>query len=308
MGWDDWLDIGAVANPVALIGSGVAGIVGGGLDYLGAERDRDAARRANAENIAAQREFAQMGIRWRVEDARAAGLHPLAALGASGPGFSPSFQMASDGDKYRAVGGALREMGQNLGRAAQVGMTDEERALKRTTDMLTLQRMQLENELLRSQKTAIDRQALPPPAQRVVTKPVEVMASNPGYEWQLAGSYPGVGYMNTPSGKIPIMPPDLAEALESDETTQRQWGIAFKGTPNLAPKYGKPRAEDLPPEKRGGDFVWNFPRQMWVPMSRAELEARGRSAAEKKHVGWGRDMRVSYRARYPERRNPYRGY
>lgn len=37
-----------------------------------------------------QREMAQHGIRWRVEDAMAAGLHPLFALGAQLPGGSPA--------------------------------------------------------------------------------------------------------------------------------------------------------------------------------------------------------------------------
>ena len=39
-----------------------------------------------------QKEFAKHGIRWRVEDAKAAGLHPLAALGAVGASFTPSGQ------------------------------------------------------------------------------------------------------------------------------------------------------------------------------------------------------------------------
>ena len=42
------------------------------------------AREQFDRNEALQREFAQNGIRWRAADARAAGLHPLAALGSSG--------------------------------------------------------------------------------------------------------------------------------------------------------------------------------------------------------------------------------
>lgn len=48
---------------------------------------------ANAQqdkNIALQREFAQMGVRWRVEDAKAAGLHPMYALTGGGAAFSPN--------------------------------------------------------------------------------------------------------------------------------------------------------------------------------------------------------------------------
>jgi hypothetical protein len=39
-------------------------------------------RKANEANIALQREFAQKSIQWKTADAKAAGLHPLAALGA----------------------------------------------------------------------------------------------------------------------------------------------------------------------------------------------------------------------------------
>ena len=49
-----------------------------------AENDREWQR-----NYDMQKEFAQMGIQWRVADAKAAGLHPLAALGAAPAHASP---------------------------------------------------------------------------------------------------------------------------------------------------------------------------------------------------------------------------
>lgn len=49
----------------------------------------------NEANLAAQKEFAQHGIRWKVEDAKAAGLHPLFGAGLTGASFSPSFQVAN---------------------------------------------------------------------------------------------------------------------------------------------------------------------------------------------------------------------
>ena len=36
-----------------------------------------------------QKEFAQHGIRWKVADAKEAGLHPLAAIGAQGAQYNP---------------------------------------------------------------------------------------------------------------------------------------------------------------------------------------------------------------------------
>lgn len=58
---------------------------------------RGESRRARSEEYERQKEFAQMGIRWRVADAKAAGLHPLFALGAATPGYSPSVQVGDSG-------------------------------------------------------------------------------------------------------------------------------------------------------------------------------------------------------------------
>lgn len=94
--------IGAVFPP--------AGMIGGALE----ERDaRKADKNAlNIQNLASdreyqrQKEFAQRQIQWRTADAKAAGLHPLYALGQASaayspqlfiPGQSPSGSFATDG-------------------------------------------------------------------------------------------------------------------------------------------------------------------------------------------------------------------
>lgn len=48
------------------------------------------AKKQQQANTEAQREFAQKGIQWRVDDAKAAGVSPLYALGGSGAAFSPN--------------------------------------------------------------------------------------------------------------------------------------------------------------------------------------------------------------------------
>lgn len=73
---------------------------------------RLATQTANDQNAATQREFAQMGLQWKVADAKAAGLHPLSAIGAQGASFSPSFVTDTSKADFS------REMGQNLSRAA----------------------------------------------------------------------------------------------------------------------------------------------------------------------------------------------
>lgn len=96
-------------NPIILGGliSGGASLLGGIGNLLGANKDRKA-----------QKEFAKYGVRWRVEDAKAAGIHPLAALGMQGMQYSPV---------YSGIGSSLSEAGQNVGRAVAAQMTAPER-------------------------------------------------------------------------------------------------------------------------------------------------------------------------------------
>lgn len=111
---------------------------------FGADKAKDAAR----EQAALQREFAQNGIRWKVEDAKAAGIHPLYALGAQTTAYSPV-----------TVGGAdWGGVGQNIGSAIGAMTTPKEKAdgFAKTVQDLTLQKMGLENEVLASQLRMIN--------------------------------------------------------------------------------------------------------------------------------------------------------
>lgn len=71
-----------------------------------------------------QKDIAQKQIRWRVEDAKAAGIHPLAAVGIS-PSSGTGFVSAGD----YGVGDALDSMGQAM--RAQGAMTPEEKRIMR---------------------------------------------------------------------------------------------------------------------------------------------------------------------------------
>lgn len=86
-------------------------------------------REQAARSEAMQREFAQNGIRWRTEDAKAAGLHPLFALGGSGATFTPSAATINFDNGGAHLGRGLSEAGQNLGRAVAAQQTPDQRAL-----------------------------------------------------------------------------------------------------------------------------------------------------------------------------------
>lgn len=135
----------------------LSGIVGAAGKLAGGFMDRSTANakiRSDAalaeQNIKLQKEFATKGIQWKVDDAKAAGVHPLFALGASTQSFSPvSVGSSSSGNMSETLGGA----GQDIGRAinATMSSTDRKSASGKAAEALALERGTLENDLLRTQ-------------------------------------------------------------------------------------------------------------------------------------------------------------
>lgn len=150
--------LGSIAKAAA--GPVIGSLAGGAVSYAGSKkiaREQIASQeRINANNIAhqeranaknnrltrfiqkanakLQKQFAQMGIRWRVKDAKASGLHPLYALGGQGASFSPSaVAIGANAPVEQAPnfvdpeGQALQNMGQNISRAIQAALDPRER-------------------------------------------------------------------------------------------------------------------------------------------------------------------------------------
>lgn len=132
---------------LAPVASLVGGLFGNAQKQQGQERE-----------IALQREFAQNGLRWKVEDAKRAGIHPLAALGATGASYSP---VGLGDNDLAAVGSAV---GQDFGKAIDATRTAPERmgAVGAKLEALSLERASLENDLLRAQIMDITRPRTPP--------------------------------------------------------------------------------------------------------------------------------------------------
>lgn len=119
------------------------------------------------------------GIQWRVADAKAAGVHPIYALGA--PAFSPA--VSSVGDN---LAGDISSMGQDISRAVDATLSSGQRATayEESVERLNLQRLGLENELLASQIKKINQAGHPPalagPQDKILIKGQEVIR-NPGW-------------------------------------------------------------------------------------------------------------------------------
>lgn len=103
------MGLGSVVSAVGSIAGGILGA--------------NSAQNVAGMNYEAQKEFAQNGIRWKVEDAKRAGIHPLYALGASTQGYSPTAGYTGD----YGISDAAAHLGQGYERAQQAKMTKEER-------------------------------------------------------------------------------------------------------------------------------------------------------------------------------------
>lgn len=77
----------------AVVGSGLGGAVGGGIDSNSANNKAEGYYNQQMSFAQQQAQFQQDYVKnmmqWRVEDAKNAGVHPMAALGVSNPSYSP---------------------------------------------------------------------------------------------------------------------------------------------------------------------------------------------------------------------------
>jgi len=94
----------------------VSSLIGTGISAFGRSRSARAANLAaaatNQQNIEFARESAQNRLQWAAEDARKAGLHPLAAIGASSGG---GFAIPVRAGGQSPMGDALDALGRGLG-------------------------------------------------------------------------------------------------------------------------------------------------------------------------------------------------
>lgn len=206
-----------------------------------------------------QKQFAQEGIQWRVADAKKAGIHPIYALGANTPTYTP-VNTAFDG---------LAQAGQDLGRAIDANSNQVQRgnAFVRSVQKLQLQRLGLENELLSAQIARV-RQTQQPPAPspgdqflidgqpgsgQVVTKPLERESAHSRNTSVEAGTHTEMSYTRTPSGGYaPVMSKDAKDRLEEDLLGVLGWNIRNR----LLPSFGFNR--NPPDVELPAGYVWVF--------------------------------------------------
>ena len=130
-----------------------AALIGAGGNLLSGALGGSKGDGFSTKNYKAQLQFAQNSIRWRKDDAKASGIHPLFALGANPASFSPSVSSGGGSDNSY-VADAANAVARGLQAKAA-----EKRETALVADQLETSKAQ--RELLRSQSRYYDRQALP---------------------------------------------------------------------------------------------------------------------------------------------------
>lgn len=230
-----------------------------GLGFLGSRKSEKFARQTNERNIQLQKEFAQNGIQWRVQDARHAGIHPLAALGASTHNFAP----VSMGADFSGISQA----GQDISRAMQTAAntpSKQMRLYQSRVRELNLKNMELRNGLLASQiarntqagqvpRTGIggpmlvDGQgdtAVDPAPGTVISTPKRRVA--PGARlFEEAGAVTDSQWIRTGKGWARVPSQDAKRAVEDMWIPSIQWQIRNQ----IGDMYGRDRHPPVPLKK-----------------------------------------------------------
>lgn len=220
--------------------------------------DRETAIRLGEERL--QKEFAQNGVQWRAADARAAGLHPLAAMGFQGNSYSSSVgttappQATSTGaSPYSgaSMGSAVASAGQDISRAMEAAATQQQRN-QNTIGKLQVAQNELSTIMMAadaakkvaqlgpafpssSAKKLIAGQGNAPQSSRLVeVKKQEVETRDPNDRTQSPERVHDVTHVDTGRKRTTVvMPESLAESLESDTSGTFDWIIRNKIGPIL---------------------------------------------------------------------------
>lgn len=264
-------------NPFEFAGD-LAGTFG---DIYAADQASEANQRSISANMlnsqydrAMQREFAQMGVRWKVADAYAAGIDPLVAMGAQTHSATPTAVGVEADNSGAQLASRLGDRFGNMLRKADPSV--------RKREQLDLENQRLQNELLRSQIAKENSaQGLPgngviagadvlldgqgnarPMRNPVIDEPMKRIVSEKGRPYKEAGAVPDFTHVRTPHGYAIIPGKDVKERIEDTLVPEAMWALRNNWMPNFAPKKYEPKAR-LP---KGYDYwKWDYVLQQYVP-------------------------------------------
>lgn len=291
---------GSIAGGIGAAVGGIAGLISSGQSQANASR-------LNELNYQHQKEFAQNGIRWKVADAKAAGLHPLAALGASTAQYTPATAIGDSPDWS-----FLADAGQSIGRAVDAKRTQQERVEQQQKQdaafALKAENQKAENDLIRAQTASIQQDmvlrqakaseqavrtqqqvpAMPSlgrdgsviPGQGDATspagieaKPAEIVVNDPQTRTAEAGSHPDKRWLRTSTGGYqPVRSEAAQNALEDDIVGSFRYDMR-NGLANMANSQDNAPPRAFLPDGGRGNYFWFWDGILgeWYPVKVGDI-------------------------------------
>lgn len=232
---------------------------------INAHNNRQFQEAEGARNYERQKEFAKMGIQWKVEDARRAGINPLVALGAPTSSYAPNSV------------GEYSPMGQSTVRASFSTRTEQDKeaaALQLSSAKLDVQGKEIDNayKLEQLKRLQVGQPSFPSdngnfiPGQGnsgIKINPSERTMSAPGKPGQDAGWITDRAFARTDTGLVPVPSKDVTERIEDKLIPETMWAVRNMLAPNWNSSDTAPSQSQLPP---GYDrWSWSMWKQEWQP-------------------------------------------
>lgn len=286
---------------VAGIGSSLAGIAGsfglgggsGGDGYQPVSGPRQ--MQFNAKQ---QRQFAKRGIQWRVRDAKKAGLHPLAALGANSLSFNPV--VVGQGGGSSGYGSPLSDLSQNLSNVESRVQNYQQREFTKELQETQLknaktdaERAEVQLAMDRMELSKMTQPPLPQTEERVIS-PTR-MASHKGDRPTAAGTMP-TRQLADIEGGFRVVPSEPFKQVSEDQ-------VAVE-LPWIWDNYIKSLLGGKPPQINMNDIKKRYPHATgydYEPWSGKIKPTFGLGGKELPKEGW---MRRYHKKKSNDKYNP----
>ena len=265
-------------------------IISAGATLLGGASSDRSSRDQAAADRAFHREFAQNSVQWRVNDARAAGIHPLHALGS--PLVQPSPTSVGGG----RLGDAISQVGQDISRAREATATRREREAERVRQIYAakaaerqearederhrseMRLRELEARLLLADLARKTQPGTPPARPGSVAgenspRRVEAVVVEPNYVdssdgARNQGAIADVQFQRRRGGALAVVPSrQAAERMSDMLPEQLDWFTRNRLIPGFggAPPVPSPDPREFPLPSGATHYRWDWWSQQYVP-------------------------------------------
>lgn len=255
---------------------GAFNLAGSAIDHKQAAVGRGQQMDLARDQLAFQNDLAHHGVRYRVDDARRAGIHPGLALGMQPFNPTPVNVSGSSGGNFAQ---SFANAGHSFSRAIDSTRTQAERDHARTMAALQLENAGLQNDYIRSQIARLQRDQVGPPmvdpanpgvrmfgtsdaSGLIKEEPMQRQAAAPDRPHQEAGAVTDLGFSRTPTGWAIVPSKDWKDRGEDQLVPEATWAIRNHLLPTLSPsRYGMPPPESWLPE--GAEWRFDRLKQEW---------------------------------------------